>query len=49
MFKGRKMSNKPKIVYVLADDMGYGDLSGLNNNSKIHAEQLDRLASLTKP
>ncbi|OGV47767.1 MAG: arylsulfatase [Lentisphaerae bacterium GWF2_44_16] len=35
----------PNIVYILADDMGYGDLSCLNENSKIHTENLDRTAS----
>ena len=32
------------IVYVLADDLGYGDLSCLNEHSKIHTPNLDRLA-----
>ena len=35
----------PNIIYILADDMGYGDLSCLNEESKIHTENLDRLAS----
>lgn len=37
-------SSKPNIIYILADDMGYGDLSCLNGESKIHTEHLDRLA-----
>ncbi len=36
---------KPNIIYILADDMGYGDLSCLNPDSKIRTKHLDRLAS----
>ena len=36
---------KPNIVYILADDMGYGDLSCLNEESKIETQHLDRLAA----
>lgn len=34
----------PSIVFILADDMGYGDVSILNDSSKIHTENIDRLA-----
>jgi arylsulfatase A len=34
---------KPNLVYILADDMGYGDLSCLNPESKIHTQNIDRL------
>lgn len=34
----------PNIIYILADDMGYGDLSCLNENSKITTPNFDQLA-----
>ncbi len=39
------MARKPNIIYILADDMGYGDVSCLNENSRIRTTHLDRLAS----
>jgi len=35
----------PNVVYILADDMGYGDLSCLNPESKIRTGHLDRIAA----
>jgi len=35
---------RPNIVYVLADDLGYGDVSCLNPESKISTPNMDRLA-----
>ncbi len=37
--------NKPNIVYILADDMGYGDVSCLNPESKINTVNMDRMAA----
>lgn len=35
---------KPNIVLILADDMGYGDISCLNKESKIKTRNIDQLA-----
>lgn len=36
--------NKPNIVYILADDMGYGDVQAFNENCKIPTPHLNKLA-----
>ena len=38
-------SARPNIIFILADDMGYGDVSALNPEGKIQTPQLDRLAA----
>ncbi|MFN4000265.1 sulfatase family protein [Algoriphagus sp.] len=36
-------SKAPNIIIIFADDMGYGDVSGLNSNSRIQTPNLDKL------
>ncbi|WP_205600156.1 MULTISPECIES: sulfatase family protein [Sphingobacterium] len=35
----------PNIIYILVDDLGYGDISSFNNRSKIQTPFIDKLAS----
>src|SRR5437016_6324975 len=37
-------AERPNIVFILADDLGYGDLSCYNEKSKISTPNIDRLA-----
>ncbi len=34
---------RPNVIFVLADDLGYGDVSALNPESKIHTPNIDAL------
>lgn len=34
----------PNIIFILADDMGYGDVAALNENGKIKTPNIDRIA-----
>ena len=37
--------NKPNVIYILADDMGYGDVSALNENAAFQTPNFDSMAS----
>ena len=42
--KKEKLRSKPNIIYILADDLGYGDI-GAYGQKKIETPNLDELAS----
>lgn len=37
-------AQSPNIIFILADDLGYGDISAFNPDSKIHTPNIDKLA-----
>ncbi|MBI1337929.1 MAG: sulfatase-like hydrolase/transferase [Phycisphaera sp.] len=39
------MNTRPNLIYMFADDMGYGDLSCLNENARFTTPNLDKLAA----
>jgi len=41
----KKQNDLPNIVYILADDMGYGDVSAINENAAWKTINMDRLAT----
>ncbi len=42
-FANTVVASQPNIVFILADDMGYGDIQALNTKSTIPTPNLDRL------
>ena len=41
--KAYSKTEKPNVIFILADDLGYGDISAFNENSKIRTENIDKL------
>ncbi len=39
------MDKKPNVIYILADDMGYGDVSALNERAAFKTPHFDRMAA----
>ena len=46
---GGMIMTKPNLIYILADDMGYGDISALNENCGFRTPNLDEMAESASP
>lgn len=44
IFSTRSFAQKPNIIYILADDLGIGDVSAYNPEGKIQTTNIDQLA-----
>ena len=42
------MKQRPNVIYVLADDMGYGDISALNENCVFETPNFERAVTYGK-
>ncbi|WP_405563481.1 arylsulfatase [Polaribacter sp. Asnod6-C07] len=42
---GYSVIKKPNIIYILADDLGYGDIQAFNSEGKIPTANLDKMVS----
>ncbi len=45
VFAGIAFAEKPNLIYILTDDLGYGDISALNPEGKIQTPHVDRLVA----
>jgi len=43
--KEKPVENSPNIIYILADDLGYGDVSAMNGEAAWKTVHIDRIAS----